>query len=112
MATLRPEFTMPVGRPRPNVFKSVLFSERVLTAGEINVDCCVDSRMAKDRSDAVNDPEMNKSMLMGTNLGDNFEFVNVENREALFIVKKLQRSNGHEKFFPRKPYVFSSFNGM
>src|SRR5271170_2075529 len=108
----RREFTVPPGGGRPNRFKSQQFSEAVLTEGEINVDCLVDSRLWKQRSDAVKDPDLAKDLLMGTDLGENMEFVDVRLGEPLFIQKKMIRSNGQEKFFPRKAHVFSSFNGM
>lgn len=93
-----------------NRFNSQQFSERILSAGEINMDCSVDSRLGAQRRDAV--AKMPRDQVMGTDLGENLEFVDIHMNEPALMYKNLVTSNGQEKFFPKKAHIFTSVNGM
>lgn len=96
---------------RPNRFNSKQFSEPILSQGEINMDCSVDPRLGAQRQDATKG-DIPTDQVMGLDLGDNLEFVDIHMGEPLLRYKRMIASNGQERLFPRKAFVFSSVNGM
>lgn len=95
---------------RPNRFNSEQFAERILSQGEINMDCSVDPRLGTQRREAVT--KLPRDQVFGHDLGENFENVDLHMGEPALMYKSMITSNGMEKFFPKKAHIFTSLNGM
>jgi hypothetical protein len=95
---------------RANRFNSEQFAERILSQGEINMDCSVDPRLGAQRREAVS--KLPRDQVFGHDLGENLEHCDIHMGEPALMYKSMITSNGMEKFFPKKAHIFTSLNGM